>query len=67
MGAVTDRSARVDAILEPWDNDRGPGCAVGVCRDGEVAHGRGYLPDGRTPAEWVDEVVARVRRYGAAG
>lgn len=38
----TDRHEKVDAIFAPWNAKNGPGCAVGVSRNGDVDYLHGY-------------------------
>jgi CubicO group peptidase (beta-lactamase class C family) len=40
--ADTSVAARTDRIFAQWDRSDSPGCAVGVFRDGRIAHARGY-------------------------
>jgi CubicO group peptidase (beta-lactamase class C family) len=37
-----DTSARIDALFAEWDRPDSPGCALGVVRDGDLVHARGY-------------------------
>ena len=38
----SDLVKRVDAVFSEWDRPDSPGVAVGVIRDGELIHARGY-------------------------
>jgi CubicO group peptidase (beta-lactamase class C family) len=33
---------RIDQIFAEWNNEQGPGCTLGIYKDGEVAYARGY-------------------------
>lgn len=33
---------RIDQIFAEWNNEQGPGCTLGVYKDGEIAYARGY-------------------------
>lgn len=35
-------AAAVDALFAPWDKPDSPGCMLGVIRDGELVHARGF-------------------------
>lgn len=37
-----DPAALADSVFAPWSSTHGPGCAVGVARDGNVLLARGY-------------------------
>jgi CubicO group peptidase (beta-lactamase class C family) len=39
---TSEKIAAVDAIFAEWDSSNSPGCAVGVIKDGQVIHSRGY-------------------------
>jgi len=42
LACGVDRSARVDALMAPWNVGGAPGAAVLVIRNGKVVHNKGY-------------------------
>jgi CubicO group peptidase (beta-lactamase class C family) len=42
IGARDSLSARVDSVFRAFDRTDGPGCALGVYRDGRIVYARGY-------------------------
>ncbi len=40
--APPDTKAKVDAVFRDFDRSDSPGCALGVYRDGQIVHTRGY-------------------------
>lgn len=69
--AAADSVARVDQVFARWNNEHGPGCAVGVSRDGRTlltrAYGRAHLehPAANTP-ETVFEAGSVSKQFTAA-
>lgn len=39
---ITDPWLRIDELFSRWNRDDGPGCALGVIRNGELVYARGY-------------------------
>ena len=59
----TEIQDRVDAVFAQYDRTNSPGCALGVIRDGEFIHKRGY---GMANLEWGIALSARsVFRIGS--
>jgi CubicO group peptidase (beta-lactamase class C family) len=42
IGTRDSVSARVDSVFRAFDRTDGPGCALGVYRDGRIVYARGY-------------------------
>ncbi|TCM04722.1 serine hydrolase domain-containing protein [Sphingomonas sp. PP-CC-3G-468] len=39
---TVDRHQAIDALMASWDGQNTPGCVIGVSRDGDIDHVRGY-------------------------